>query len=231
MLQAWYETFFPIAEQTLGEFSLFIPRFIAAILILVIGSAVAKILKSGFVSLLETMRLSSMIKKTPLEHFFANAEFGHKVEEVLGSALYWLLMLVVLQAVVTTLGLAPFSNVIDRILSYIPNVFSAVLVLFLGVLLAGVVESLVKGSIKSIDGKSSRLLGKVSSYLVMTIAVLAAVSELGIASEFIMILFMGFVTTISLGAGLAIGLGGKDLVAKVLDTWYEATMKEIEEED
>jgi hypothetical protein len=222
-------TLTPIFQESFGEFSIFLPRLLGALLLLILGSAFAKTIKRGIVSLLETLRVSKVIRKTPLEHFLASAEFGQKIEEVIGSIVYWLLMLVVLQTVVATLGLAPVTEVIDRILSYIPNILSAILVLFLGVLLAGVVESVVKGSIKSIDGKSSRLLGKISSYLVVTIAILASVSELGIASEFIMILFVGFVATLSLGAGLALGLGGKEVVAKMLDAWYQATKREIEE--
>jgi hypothetical protein len=229
MFNDFAATMTPIFQDSFSEFSVFVPRLIGALLLLVLGSALAKAIKRAVVSILETLRVSKVIRKTPLEHFLANAEFGQKVEEVVGSVVYWLLMLIVLQTVVATLGLVPVTQVIDRILSYIPNVLSAILVLFLGVLLAGVVESLVKGSIKSIDGKSSRLLGKISSYLVVTIAVLASVSELGIASEFIMILFVGFVTTISLGTGLALGLGGKDVVAKMLDGWYRTTMNEIEE--
>lgn len=230
MLESWYQSMMMVLGQSFGEFSMYIPRFLGAILILILGAAVARILKKGVVSLLETLMVAKVIKNTPLEHFFNHAEFGQKFEEVIGSVVYWLFMLVILQTVVSTLGLLPVSEVIERILSYIPSVISAVLILFMGVLLAGVVESLVKGSIKSIDGKSSRLLGKISSYAVMTIAVLAAVSELGIASEFIMILFVGFVTTISLGLGLALGLGGKDVVADILDNWYKSTKKEIEKD-
>lgn len=229
MFNDFAATMTPIFQDSFAEFSIFVPKLVGALLLLVLGSALAKAIKKAVVSILETLRVSKVIRKTPLEHFLANAEFGQKVEEVVGSVVYWLLMLVVLQTVVATLGLVPVTQVIDRILSYIPNILSSILVLFLGVLLAGVVESLVKGSIKSIDGRSSRLLGKVSSYLVVTIAVLASVSELGIASEFIMILFVGFVTAISLGAGLALGLGGKEVVATMLNGWYMATKQEIEE--
>lgn len=229
MFDGFFASVMTIMQESFGEFSTFIPKLLAALLILVLGSALARAIKRGVVKLLEALRVSKVIRKTPLEHFLASAEFGQKVEEVIGSIVYWLLMLVVLQTVVATLGLAPITQVIDRILGYIPQVLSAILVLFLGVLLAGVVESVVKGSIKSIDGKSSRLLGKISSYLVVTIAALAAVSELGIASEFIMILFVGFVATVSLGAGLAIGLGGKEVVAQMLNSWYQTTKKEIEE--
>jgi predicted neutral ceramidase superfamily lipid hydrolase len=229
MLDSIYATTLPIFQETFVEVSAFLPRLLGALLLLILGAAFARAIKRGVVSLLETMKVSSVVKKTPLEHFFSNAEFGQKVEEVIGSVFYWLLMLIVLQTVVAILGLSPVTQVIDRVISYIPNVLSSVLVLFLGVLLAGVVESVVKGSIKSIDGKSARLIGKISSYLVMTIAVLAAVSELGIASEFIMVLFIGFVATVSLGAGLALGLGGKDVVSKMLGGWYERTKAEISE--
>jgi hypothetical protein len=43
-----------------------------------------------------------------------------------------------------------------------------------------------------------------------------------------MILFIGFVATISLGTGLALGLGGKNVVSSILTGWYEKTRKEIE---
>ena len=65
--------------------------------------------------------------------------------------------------------------------------------------------------------------------MVITITVMAAISELGIASEFIFILFVGFVTTLTLGFGLAIGLGAKDLVKNILDDWYKKLEKEVKE--
>jgi Na+/phosphate symporter len=150
-----------------------------------------------------------------------------KLEVVIGGLVYWLVMLIVLHTTVSILGLEPLSQVLNTLLSYIPNVVSAILVLFFGVLLAGLVESLVKGAIRSIDGKAARLFGKITSYLVMSIAVLAAVSELGIARDFITILFVGFVATISVGLGLALGLGGQHVVRAMLDDWYQRVKKEV----
>ena len=60
----------------------------------------------------------------------------------------------------------------------------------------------------------------------MVVTVLAAISELGIAQEFILIIFIGFVVMISLGFGLALGLGGKDLVSKILNDWYKKFKKD-----
>lgn len=218
-----------LSTQTLAQVSIFLPRIIGALLVLVIGAAIARLCKRIVVKGLEALSVSKLISKTPVDHFLKNAEVGQKLEEIIGTTAYWLIMLVVLHTTVEVLGLTPVADVLNKVLAYIPQVLSAILVLFFGVLLAGLVESLVKGSIRSIDGKASRLLGKISSYLVMTIGVLVAVSELGIASEYIMILFVGFVTTVSLGLALALGLGGKDIVSKMLEEWYEQTRKEIEE--
>lgn len=229
LITSWYDSFSLVAGQMLAQTMLYFPRIVAALLVLLFGSILAKIIKRLAVKLLEALRLSSLVKNTPIEHFLTNADMEHKFEEVLGSIFYWLIMLVVLNTSVSILGLEPISAVLAKVLNYLPNILSAILVLFFGVLLAGVVESVVKGSIKSMDGKSSRVFGKVSSYLVMSIAVLAAISELGIASEFIMILFIGFVTMLSLGVGLALGLGGQDLVRVVLQKWYERTSNEVRE--
>jgi hypothetical protein len=227
--QSLNESFSYVSSQVLTQVSIYVPRILGALLILLIGAAIAKTIKRVVVAILEKMMVSKILTNTPVEHFFKNAEMSEKLEEIVGSVVYWLLMLVVLHTCISVLGLEPLSAVLDRILAYIPRVIASILVLFFGVLLAGVAESLVKGSIKSIDGKSSRLLGKVASYMVVTIAVMAAISELGIASDFIMILFVGFVGMLTLGIGLAVGLGGQEVVRKVLNKWYEQTLKDIKE--
>ena len=222
-----YSSLSVIATETLSEISAFLPRLAAALLILLIGAAVAKGIKGLIVKLLEAMKVARLVKNTPVEHFFKNAEFGEKIEGVLGSVVYWILMLVVIHSTVSVLGLSSLTFVLDRVLAYVPRIISAVLVLFFGLLVSGVVESLIKGSIMSVDGKSARLLGKISSYMVLTIAVLAAINELRIASEFIMVMFIGFITMLTLGFGLAIGFGGQHLVKDILTKWYKQTSKEV----
>ena len=222
-----YASISVLTTEILTEISAFLPRLAAALLILLIGAGVAKGVKGLIVKLLEALKVADWVKNTPVEHFFKNAEFGEKMEGVLGGIIYWILMLVVIHSTVSVLGLASLTHILDRVLAYVPRIISSVLVLFFGLLVSVLVESLVKGSIMSIDGKSARLLGKVSSYLVLSIAILAAINELRIASEFIMVLFIGFVTMLSLGFGLAIGFGGQGVVKDMLTKWYKQTSKEV----
>lgn len=216
-------------EQSIQTFSIFMPKLLAALLVFLIGITIARTLKYIVIRVLDTFRLSNAVKKTPVEHFFENETLGHKIEDVIGKVVYWLTMLVVLHTVFTIVGLTSLSFLLEKVISYLPHVISATFVLFFGVILAGFVESFVKGAIKSIDGKSSRLFGKIASYVIVTIAFLAAISELGIASDFVVILFVGFVMTFALGFGLALGLGGQHIVKEMLETWYKKTKLEMEE--
>lgn len=225
----WYSSLLGGGQGLLTEIVSYIPRIIGSLLILVIGAAVARFLKSLVMRLITTLSVSKAIKNTPVEHFFNVNGVTTKVEEAIGAIFYWISMLIVMYTAVSVLGLYSLSMLFEKILAYLPHILAAVVVLFFGLLLAGFVESVVKGSIRSIDGKSGRLLGKISSYLVMVITVLVAISELGIARDFILILFVGFITTISLGFGLALGFGGQDLVRKLLQEWYEKMKSDLKE--
>ncbi len=151
--------------QFLSALTLFMPKLVATVVLLLIGITIARTIKFLVVRGLEKFRLSTAVKKTPVEHFFDNPEIGHKVEEAIGSVVYWLVMLIVLHTVFTIIGLNSLSLILEKIISYLPHVISATFVLFFGVIVAGLVESFVKGTIKTIDGKSARLFGKVASYL------------------------------------------------------------------
>lgn len=91
--------------------------------------------------------------------------------------------------------------------------------------MAGFLEKMVKGSLGSGDPSMSRLIGKVVSYAIMTFFVLAALSQLGIATFFINTLFVGFILAIALALGIGLGLGSKDLIKKLLEDWYKKIEK------
>ncbi len=229
MQYSWYGSVLVASSQAWAEMMLFLPKMLVALAIIVLGAAVARVVRSFVTSILEKLRISKAVENTPVEHFLKNAELTEKIEHIFGSIVYWLLMLIVFHTAVSVVGLTSLSNLFEQILWYIPHVFASIVILFIGILLSGVVESLVKGSLKSVDGHSARLLGKISSYVVLTLTVMIAISELQIASQYIFILFVGFVTCISLGFGLAVGLGGQHLVRQLLESWYGEFKKQVKD--
>lgn len=221
----WQEAVFVAAANIFTQFFNFLPSLFGALLILVIGLILAKWAKAIIVKVLSAVKLDKVLRKIGLEPFLSQADIKLKAEVIIGEVVSWLIVIVFFMAGVNVLGLTTVGSVLASVLSYIPSIVSAILILTVGVLLAGLVESLVKGAVNQIDPKTGRLLSKVASYLVVIVAALAAINELGIAQSLINILFIGIITTLALGIGLAIGLGAKDLVSKMLMDWYSKGKK------
>lgn len=205
----------------------FVPRLIVAIIVLLSGIIVGNWLKSLIKSLLNAMNFASIAKGSALEKFLTKAEIKVKVEEILGEAVRLIIIYIFLIAAVNTLGLTTVSQFLSTILNYTPKIISAIFILVLGVIAAGFVESVVKGALVGFDVATGRLMGKISSYALVIFSALVAIGELGIAESFINTLFIGFIATLSLGMGLAFGLGAKDLVAQMLADWYRKVKREI----
>jgi len=223
----WQNAFVTVSSNVLLSIINFLPNLLASLVVFLVGLILAGWLKALVVKLLNVIQLSELVKKSGLNQFLEKAEVKLKIEEILGGIVKWLVILIFSVTAINILGLSTVSAVLETVLNYVPKVVSAVLVLTVGVLLAGLVESLIKGALGQIDIKASRLLGKIASWLIGVFATLAAINELGIAQSLINTLFIGFVAMLALGVGLAIGLGAKDLVAEVLSEWYQSFKKEV----
>ena len=207
----------------LTRFFGFLPSLLGALLVFFIGLILAKWGRALVVKVLGVLKLDRLIKKVGFSQFLSKADIKVKTEVFFGEVVRWLIIIVFFIASVNILGLTTVSSVLSGLLGYIPRIVSAVLILTIGVLLAGLVEGFIKGAVNQVDPKTSRLLSKVASYLVVIVSALAAVNELGIAQSLINTLFIGVIATLTLGIGLAIGLGAKELVSKVLMDWYSDT--------
>lgn len=196
-------------------------KFLLALAVLVVGYVLVKLVQGLVKKGLEKIRLSTLFKQSPVAVYTKDPETAGSIENFLSEIIFWLLMLLVFDAASNVAGISWLITLFDRIISYLPNVISAGIIIVFGALIAGLAETLVKNAIKPIDARLGRLSGKVASYLTMVLAVLIAVSELGIAKEYILILFIGMIATLTLASGLAIGLGSQYFIRDVLDQWQQ----------
>ncbi len=205
---------------------IFLPRLLGSVLVVIVGMVIARTLRGLLISSLRRLKLSANLEKTPLGQFLHNTEIKNTAEVIVSNIVYWILMLFVVYTAVTILGLDTASDLLNQVLLYIPKIFSALLILIFGILIAGVAEAFVKGLIKSVDPQTGRIVGKIASYLIIVLSSMAAISELGIAQQFILILFTGFVTAVSIALGLAFGLGSKTTVERIMIEWQDRMRKE-----
>ncbi len=136
---------------------------------------------------------------------------------IFSTLLYSAIMFLFIAWAGEILGITFFASIVSMIIGYLPNIFSAIIVLILGVLLAGVAERVVKQQFRKVAPSQAVLAGTAASSFTIIMFFLIALSELGIASEFILILFAGFIFAIALAAGIGLGLGAKAIIADSLE--------------
>jgi len=103
------------------------------------------------------------------------------------------------------------------VLSYIPQVIVAVLILLVAAVLADATKKVVVGTAKAAGSASANFFGGIAMWSIWIFAFIIALSQLGIAPDFMRIFFMGVVAMISIAGGLAFGLGGKEAAARFIE--------------
>src|SRR3972149_8054811 len=142
LVSNWQEAITVAANNILSRFFVFLPSFFAAIIIFLFGLMLGKWVKALVVKILEAVKLDWLLRKAGLGSYLNKADIRDKIEAFFGELVRWLIVRVFSMAAVNIVGLTTVSSVLNSLLGYIPNIISAVLVLTVGVLLAGLVESL-----------------------------------------------------------------------------------------
>lgn len=203
----------------------FLPSILGALVLFLIGWILADWLKTLTTKIVNVTKLSSLVKNPALTDFLKNAQVSQKFEVIVGEVVKWIVIALFFVASINVLGITSISIFLNGIIAGIPTLIAAIITLAIGVVVAGFLEKMMKGSLGSSDPSMSRLVGKVVSYSVMTFFVLAALSQLGIASFFINTVFIGFIFALALALGIGLGLGSKDLIKSLLEKWYKKIEK------
>ncbi|MEX1052081.1 MAG: hypothetical protein WEC83_01700 [Patescibacteria group bacterium] len=203
----------------------FAPNLIGAVLIAVVGAIVAVILGYVVTAILRAIRLQSLSDQSKFTEILKRAKLRTDIAEISGVFTRWVVVLAFLIPAAIVLRVEGVREFVEGIFSYIPRVLAVVVfVMFAHV----IVESLAKltraaaESLGSTVAKLSESTVRWAMYLMVAIAVMFA---LGVPREFTVIIFVGVISALALGLGLAFGLGAKDhmndLVKNVRDEFKQ----------
>lgn len=194
----------------------YIPTLLGAIAILVIGWIVAKFVEAIVVRALKAARLDIVSDKAGIANMLAQGEIKWTLSELLGVIVYWIVMLSVLAAAMNALNLTVASDLLSKLVAYIPNIIIAIFVLVLGSFLANFVAGIVRTAASNAGVGSAKLLGKITQAILIVFAVIIAIEQLNIATAFIAFAVNIILASIGLAMALAFGLGCKDIAAKAM---------------
>jgi hypothetical protein len=217
--QNWQMVIVEPVKSILVRIAQFIPDLLAALVIFFVGWLLAKLIKTLVIKFLQLVKLDLAAEKSGVADFLVKGEIKNSLSEILGIIAYWVVMLIVLICVVNVLGLRPAVDLLNAIIQYLPSVVAGVIVLVLGALFATLMGSLIQTALANAGIVQAKPIAEVSKYVILVFAIIIALDKfIGsvIIQSFFNILLATVGLTLAIAVGLAVGLGAKDSVGKLI---------------
>ncbi len=201
-----------------------IPNLIVAIVLVILGWLVGAALSKVVSQIFKVIKLDKLLSAAGLSDLLDRASIRLDSGKFVGEIIKWFTVVVFMVSALEVLGLSQVNIFLQEVvISYIPNVLAAVLIMLVAVVIADALRKVVVASAKAADIVSANFLGSLTKWSIWIFATLAALFQLGIGAMFIQTLFTGIVVAAALAFGLSFGLGGRDAAA----TFIEKVKKEI----
>lgn len=191
----------------------FVPKFVLGLIVLLIGIIIASILKQIVLEIFKTLRIEAFLKKYGVPEGKEEFSWG----SILAEITRWFVIIVFLLPTADVWGLPKVDTVLSQVLLYLPNVFVAVIITLVGFVFGRLAHDVVLASTKGLNSETSRAIASVSRWAINVFVILAALNQLGVASDLIRILFTGFVAMLAISGGIAFGLGGQSSAKDIVE--------------
>lgn len=203
-----------------------LPALIGALTIIFAGYLLAKLLEKGIDRSLAKVGLNRWLERGGVMDAMAKTGRRFTPSRVFANIVFWLVMFVVLTVAANALGLTALADVFSELVSYLPSVIAAIIIILVGIVLGQFVDGLILASAGKIHGGPT--LARVGQAGVVMLAVFMALQQLGIATNIVTTAFAILFGAVALGLALAFGLGNRELAGQITRQWYERMRAERE---
>ena len=191
----------------------FVPKFIAGLIVLLIGIVIASLIKRLILEVLRVLNVESTLHRYGLPESSKDLSWSN----ILAEIARWFVIVLFLIPTADIWGMPQIVTVLNTFLLYIPNVFVAAIIAMVGFVFARLAHDLVLASMKNVSKDTAKSAATVTRWAIIVFVLLAVLNQLGVAVDLIRILFTGFVAMVALAGGIAFGLGGQTVAKDVLE--------------
>ena len=185
-----------------------LPGLLGALILLLIGWLVARLLRSLAIRVVRLgRRAASRLSR-------GGEPLTERSERMVGSLVFWVVMLLFLTAATHTLGLTVFTNWLERVMSYLPTLLAGLLIIVAGFMAGALARDLIEAAAPG--GASQRtLLARLAQGVIVLTAVVTGADQIGIDVTFLMIIAAVVAAALLGGIALAVSLGARSFVGNL----------------
>ncbi|SFQ86441.1 Conserved TM helix [Halopseudomonas formosensis] len=218
--ETWSQSFISAMTALWTKVASFIPDLITALIIVLLGFVVARIVDAVLSKGLAKLGLDRLMRGAGVTRMLSRIGIASPVSAVVGKIIYWFIVLTFVVSAAETLGLARVSATLDAFALYLPKVFGAALILLAGLLLSHLVAGVVKGTVESIGADYAGGISRLVQWLLVIITVSLAIGQLQIETQLLNTVIAIVLVSFGAAAALAMGLGSRETVSQIIAGVY-----------
>ncbi|PIV88371.1 MAG: hypothetical protein COW48_06375 [Hydrogenophilales bacterium CG17_big_fil_post_rev_8_21_14_2_50_63_12] len=202
-----------------GQIAIFLPKFLAAVVLLLAGWLLARLLRAGVRRGLEALGFGRMAERSGLEALLRQGGVEVSLAGLIAGVVFWLVWLVVAVSAANSLGLDAVAGLAHRVVLFLPNVVVAILVLVVGTLFARFLNRLLFSWLNGIKAPAALTVSTVTEYAIQVFALFIALEQLEIGTRLLTAAFAIAFGGLVFALALAFGLGGREWAAERIKDW------------
>lgn len=205
-----------LLKSLLSELVLLVPRIIVGLLIILAGWILARVVQKLIIKLFLYLdgKLNTWLRSRYLSvDLQSSAQF-------IGKTVFWIIVLISIAIVSQILGLPVLTTWFDGLVGYLPNILAAVVILFAGIIVGRLLGDLIGSTVSRTGVSKTDNVRKFIQFVVLFIAAVIAIDQIGIDIQFLTNLVVIVVATLLFGAALAFGFGARTSVSNILGSYY-----------
>ncbi|WP_223179063.1 mechanosensitive ion channel family protein [Phycicoccus endophyticus] len=180
----------------------FVPRLVLFLVVLVVGFVVARVVAKVVAGVLERVGFDRAIERGGVGRVMAGSEYDPS--DILAKLVYYFVLLFTLQLAFSAFGPNPVSDLLTRIIAFLPAVFVAIVIVVVAAAVAAALRTLVEGSLGGLS--YGRVLANVAAVFVIGLGLVAALNQVGIATTVTTPVLVAVLATV--GGVVVVGVGG-----------------------
>lgn len=195
----------------------FLPNFLTALLILIMGVVLGAVIKGVFLRLFKAIGLDRVSERSGVIELLRKGGIKDPISVLLAKVAGWVTIAIFAIISVGELEIPAVERLFESFLLYLPNVFVAALILLFGYLLGNFFGRAALIAAVNAGIRFSGIIGRFVKFAVFILAATMALEQLGIGRETIIIAFAIVFGGIVLALSIAFGLGGRDIAKEYLE--------------
>ncbi|NRD21222.1 hypothetical protein HNV08_14280 [Winogradskyella eckloniae] len=209
------------------EITKIFPNIIGALIVLIIGWIVTKLIVKIIKKLLKLAKTHKLDEKINEIEIIEGKQLNFNTAKVVSKAIKYIMYIVLLVTASDIMGLEIITKQISDLISYLPKLFSAIVIFIIGLLFANFVKNGLKSLFESMDLSGGKIISQAVFFLLLTFISVTALNQAGIDTEIISNNINMIIAAFLLAFAIAFGLGAREVVGKLLNTFYARKTFEV----